>query len=95
MDIDREPHPFWNNRKARAKYELVEFEGQPGVIFIRDLDQGGVSVTNDAEAVVEEVHKLYPGKRIVYRDSYGDWGELIHTAGKFTEFGLYKGLTPI
>jgi hypothetical protein len=94
MDIDRESHPFWNNRKARANYEHVEFEGPPGVIFIRDLDQGGVSVTNDAEAVVEEVHKYYPGKRIVYRDSHGDWDELMHAAGKFTGFALYKGPTP-
>lgn len=94
MDIDREPHPFWNNRKARANYEYVDFQGPPGVIFIRDLDQGGVTVTNDAEAVVEEVHKLHPGKRIVYRDTDGDWDELRHTEGKFTGFTLYTGLTP-
>lgn len=93
MDIDREPHPFWNNRKAKAKYELVEFEGPKDVIFIRDLDQG-VTVTNDAEAVVAELNKYYPGKRIVYRDTIGGWDELVHENGVFTRFSIWKGPTP-
>lgn len=78
---------------ARAKYEMVAFEGEPDTIYIRDLDIG-MSVTNDAENVVAELAKTHPGKRIVYQDTDGFWDELIHDVGRFIRFGTYKGPIP-
>lgn len=59
---------------SKADYEMVlAFRD---IVFIVDLDRGGKSVTNDAEAVWAEVQAKYPGRRLVYRDSMGRWDEI-------------------
>ena len=69
---------------TRASYRVV---GQTeDTIYIVDTN-GRVSVTNDAENVVSAVVMAYGNRKIVYRDSLGEWGELIHTNGVFTDFG--------
>lgn len=79
---------------ARAKYEIISvgLNEQVDVILLADLD-GPVSVTNDAEAVVEEVIKwiteFHNSKRpfkIHYLDSMGRRDELCHDGKKFTGF---------
>jgi hypothetical protein len=77
----------------RASYHVVRVTDD--IVFIAD-DDIGMSVTNDAEAVVEDVFRKFPGRmstgrRIVYRDTMGDWGELQHHCGTFTEFGPHAG----
>lgn len=63
------------------------------VAIIVDLPEyGGRSVTNDAETVVHNVLARFPGYRIVYRDTDGQWDELVHNGRDFVKFGL---LTPI
>ena len=47
----------------------------------------GMSVTNDAENVVADVLTKYPNYQIIYRDTMGEWGELMHLNGKFKGFG--------
>lgn len=64
------------------------------IVFLADRDDGGISVTNDAEAVVKWTNECYPGKRIVYRDTMGQWDELRHQNGVFTEFNNYEGEVP-
>jgi len=54
-------------------------------VIIVDLD-GDVSVTNDAEAVVTAVAGLIKVRRILYKDTSGDWSEII--------FSRDKNLTP-
>jgi len=54
----------------------------PGVVAIEDQNLGAMSVTNDAEAVVEflwEQRYLFESgsTRVVYRDSEGVWDELV------------------
>lgn len=49
---------------------------QSDKVFIRDLNLGNLSVTNDAEAVYEEIQHKHPGKRLIYRDSEGVWEEI-------------------
>lgn len=66
----------------------------PEIVFIVDLDNGGLSVTNDAENVVKACIKLYNGKRIVYRDSMNNWDELEHDGAKFTGFSHFTGKMP-
>jgi hypothetical protein len=58
-------------------------------VFLIDGDVG-MSVTNDAEQVVEYVNNLHPGKRIVYRDTDNNWDELEHNNGVFIGFKTYE-----
>jgi uncharacterized protein Veg len=39
------------------------------IVFIRDLNLGRMSVTNDAENVYGKLKETYPNHRIVYLDS--------------------------
>lgn len=71
-------------RRTRATFEYVQSHFEDA-IFIIDLKRG-MSVTNDADAVVAEVLRLHPGKRIVYRDTLGSWDELRHDGLGFTGF---------
>ncbi len=77
--------------RHRSDYELVWVKRnakttKPEVIWIKDLDRGRNSVTNDAECVVAELAAKYPGARIIYLDSDSTLGELKHVDGKFTGF---------
>lgn len=62
---------------------------QPDKVFIRDLNLGNLSVTNDAENVYEQVQKEHPGKRLIYRDSEGLWEEIAVIDGKIAFFPLF------
>jgi hypothetical protein len=73
---------------VRASYTTVRTSGE--IVFIVDND-GPMSVTNDAEAVVAFVNAEHPGKRIVYRDTTGQWDELLHTNGRFDGFAPFNG----
>jgi len=79
---------------GRSDWGYIDFTGEPNIIFIRDLNRGRMSVTNDAEAVVREVNINFPSKRIVYQDSDGFWGELVHENGVFKRFDTYTGAKP-
>lgn len=54
-------------------------------VLIRDANSG-LSITNDAERVCENVFENFGNKRILYRDSDGCWDELVHDEGKFLQF---------
>lgn len=65
----------------------VEQDGD--VLIIRDLDRGGRSVTNDADGVIMDLAKrglLCDGMRVIYRDSSGEWDEMLHRGGLFSTF---------
>lgn len=47
---------------------------------------GGRSVTNAAEAVVAECLREYGKRRIIYRDTGGQWDELVHDGERFTTY---------
>jgi hypothetical protein len=61
-------------RKADYTYTI-----ENGIVKITDLNLGNVSVTNDAENVITEIQKEtnIKGLKIVYRDSEGNWDEII------------------
>ena len=81
-------------KPTRSDFRIVKVTN--GKIFIEDLNLGHLSVTNDAEAVVDSVcdwAKSVGGEtdpRIIYRDSDGKWDELAHTGGAFTGFLPYN-----
>ena len=59
-------------------------------VFLVDNDIGR-SVTNDAENVVSAINSEHPGKRIFYKDTTGNWDELVHNNGLFLRFA---GIAP-
>jgi hypothetical protein len=64
-----------------------------GVVYIMDTN-GPLSVTNDAEGVVATLNDIYPNHRVIYRDSNGDWDELLHDNGVFIGFKAFRGEIP-
>ena len=78
----------------KAQYRIIghDFKNDVDCVLIEDLN-GPMSVTNDAEAVVADLHnKGYWYSRIIYKDSMGQWDELLHNELGFTGFG--PGYTP-
>lgn len=77
--------------KNHANYQIVEVTAN--IIFISDLDLGNKSITNDAEHVVDVLLQIYgPKRKIVYRDTEGQWDELKHDGEKFIDFAPYTGI---
>lgn len=72
---------------SRAYYNISKVTADK--VFITDDGVDVMSVTNDAECVVREIAGAYPGKRIIYRDSMGQWDELLHKNGEFVDFARY------
>lgn len=64
----------------RCDYEYVKITDT--IIYIRDLNKTGrMSVTNDADEVYRIINKVvYPGRRVVYQDSEGEWSEMVEQA---------------
>lgn len=70
---------------ARASYHVKTRIA--GFLVIAD-DDGAVSVTNDAEAVVKELEDILAGRRLLYYDTEGCLDELkIDIHGEFAGFG--------
>jgi len=69
---------------ARANYHVHYLDKD--FVYLIDEDKGGMSVTNDAETVVEEVFMKYGNKRIIYRDTELQWDEMVHEHGLFVRF---------
>jgi hypothetical protein len=63
----------------------VIFENDVAV-FIVDEDDSNMSVTNDAENVVIKLLTTFGNKRIIYRDTMGNWDELCHNGRRFTHY---------
>lgn len=72
----------------RSTFEVLKVTDHE--VVIRDLDQG-MSITNDAENVVKYLSRCYPNHRIFYKDTAGDWAELGHSNGVFTDFIFMNG----
>lgn len=75
--------------------DFAVIEEKAGVLFILDLNIGGMSVTNDAERVFEWCqyhHGHGKGIRVVYRDSEGDWSEMARDEGGWINFLPWHGL---
>jgi hypothetical protein len=61
-----------------------------GVLVLIDRDDGHMSITNNAEEVVEYCLKHLvpsPTTLIIYRDTDGNYDQLIHDGSRFGGFG--------
>lgn len=75
--------------------DFAVIEERSGILFLWDLNLGGMSVTNDAERVYEwsqYYHGHGKGIRVVYRDSEGSWAEMVRDPGGWIEFKDWQGL---
>jgi hypothetical protein len=75
-----------------ARFVVIEdsFDGSDPLV-IKDIGRGSrqMSVTNDAEGVVERLlrdGRLQPGQRLFYYDSEGGLDEMLVKDGKFAGF---------
>ena len=82
--------------KVRAVYDILKVVHEGVFIADRSDDFGTMSVTNDSVAVCAHLHALYPLHRFFYRDTMGNWDELIHVNGVWRGWkparALAKGL---
>ena len=75
----------------RCDFEYVKTTDD--IIFIKDLNRGRMSVTNDADEVFRLINKIvFPGRRVVYQDSDGEWFEIVD--GVETWMGKCVGFKP-
>lgn len=72
-----------------ANYDVVEIGDN--YIYIEESNEGK-TVTNDAEWVIEQLHEDYDlaGKRVFYKDCYGEVDEITHVNGVFKGFETGK-----
>lgn len=87
------------NTGARFHYHTVQMPGpdRPAIVWIVDDFSEAIptrTVTNDAESVCQRVHASYPNYRIIYRDTDGNWDELLHDAGVFKDYALARDMFP-
>jgi hypothetical protein len=68
----------------RSRYQIVQ--DTPDLLLIVDIGHDVMSVTNDAEAVVEELALRLNGRRLEYYDSAGHRDQLLVVNGKFAGF---------
>jgi hypothetical protein len=70
----------------RAHFKITH--DAPGIMAIEDMAGDHMSITNDAEAVVKYLHKYFnlDDRRLIYRDTAGDWDELNHSGVTFLGF---------
>ena len=74
---------------SHVKYSTYHINHVEKMVYLIDHDDG-MSITNDAEAVVQTTNELYPGYRIVYMDTMGNWDELVHNDGVFDRFAPFR-----
>ena len=80
----------------RASFRVAKAVAKPDgtrIVWIEDCD-GHVSVTNDAEAVCRHLQHDFPGYRIIYRDTDGNWDELVHRDGVFERYAPARDCLP-
>jgi hypothetical protein len=78
-------------KMCKADYKVVAVDEDR--VFLIDLDTGSRTVTNDAEAVFTEIHSEYDNKRVVYRDTTGQWSEML-SLQKEIKFKFYVEYLP-
>jgi len=64
----------------RARCSIVERDDKNNIVFLKDLanQTGGITITNDAEAVVDYYRSIYGNRvRVVYLDTDSEWWELV------------------
>lgn len=62
----------------RCNFSTVAVNEEHKIVFVEDANDGGTTITNDAEAAYDYLTKLYGfDHRVVYQDTDGEWWEII------------------
>jgi len=82
--------------KRASVFHIERVNEERGIIWIVDdgANKPVLSVTNDAERVCQVINAQYPDFQIIYRDSNGDWDELVHEHGVFKRFVVARNMAP-
>lgn len=78
---------------GRAHFTI---DTRAGFVLLEDRGTG-MSITNAAEEVVAQLAtwgSLKDGRRVLYRDTSGQWDELLHHDGRFSGFAPIGARTP-
>jgi len=82
----------------KAKVAIANRDIENNIVFLKDMSThlGGMTITNDAESVVDYCRSLYGNRvRIVYLDTDSEWWEIdwsIEHRGTFVSFKQWHGL---
>jgi hypothetical protein len=84
-------HHWWDLCPA---YMVLPSKAMPGVVVIEDVsrDEGGRSITNGAELVIEDLLRrgqLQAKDRLFYYDSDGQLHQLLHDGFRFLGFAPF------
>ena len=97
-EVSREPPPtkyaFGDSRAGKSDFTYRITSDPNPVLMITDLNQGGMSVTNNMDAVMEEINLNLEADRIpvIYRDSEGVFsGVHVNSAGSVNFHSLVPG----
>ena len=78
----------------RSEWSMDKMDTEHNIIFIRDLNTGKTSVTNDAENVFQYIDEKYSHAaptpsywRVVYLDSENEWWEMV--PGRQSRMGTF------
>jgi hypothetical protein len=85
---------FWEQHPAEAYYRAhYSYEVHGKVIAIVGANDASISVTNDAENVIDELAEKgldLSQYRVIYRDECGAWDEILVKDGRFAGFHILK-----
>ncbi len=72
----------------RAHFDILDDESDDDTLVIADRNDGHMSVTNDAAAVVQYLHTVgkLGTRRLFYYDTEGRRDEIVHADGEFIDF---------
>ena len=82
----------------KAKVAIADRDIDNDIVYLKDMSNnlGGMSVTNDAEHVVDYCRSLYGNSvRIVYLDTDNEWWEIVWSIGQYdtdVSFERWNGL---
>jgi len=72
----------------RCSYSVVYRAPDKGILVLRDLDQG-VSITNDAENLIQHLSsrgEIYRDTSVLYYDTQGTLDYILHDGERFLGF---------
>ena len=83
---------------VRSTWVTIDADDKNRILFIEDIANhtGGMTITNDAENVLEYFHGTFGTNwRVVYKDTNNEWWEIVPVHSKtgiYVRFDKWHGL---
>jgi hypothetical protein len=76
-----------------SHFQVLEIDRKNRIVFLEDLGGPYMSITNNAERMLEHIKKTYGALfRLVYQDTEGEWWEIV--GNRTTWMGTGIGFEP-